>query len=411
MPHTLRITILLIIGLATVAAVIWLPRSLAAVAVAGFTVFALWMLRAPAAPGRREQVEDGASVDDALQPLQDLVRLLDPLREGVLLLGDGQVVLAANQSAARILGRSPEQVTGVSLIRASRDHELVQLLRESSGLLNEISIADGTRVLAYATPFELGPVQTLLTLQDVTALRRAERARQDLVANVSHELRTPIAAALALAETLEGGVDDPEQAARFHQRLTGELERLKEIVERLLRLSRIESEAEEFHFRTLVLDALIHEVMERVAPVAGREQVALAFDGGAQGLQVRGDEDRVSEVLSNLLDNAIRFSPPGSTITIAAGTVEGMAQVSVRDQGPGILPSDRTRIFERFYTGDAARTTNDDREGTGLGLAIARHIVSRHGGQIWVSDETPGATICFTLPLVHVGSAAGGAAQ
>jgi signal transduction histidine kinase len=107
----------------------------------------------------------------------------------------------------------------------------------------------------------------------------------------------------------------------------------------------------------------------------------------------------VVEVLTNLIDNAIRFSPAGGSVTIEAERSDAMVRFSVRDQGPGILPSDRLRVFERFYTGEDARTTGAARGGTGLGLAIARHIVSRLGGEIWVSDDTPGATLCFTLPL------------
>ena len=113
----------------------------------------------------------------------------------------------------------------------------------------------------------------------------------------------------------------------------------------------------------------------------------------------------------NLLDNAIRYSPPGGTVAVSTSRDDGKARVSVRDQGPGILPSDRLRVFERFYTGEDARTTGPARGGTGLGLAIARHIVSRLGGEIWVSDETPGATLCFTLPLDAPAAEASATAQ
>jgi two-component system, OmpR family, phosphate regulon sensor histidine kinase PhoR len=390
-----------ILGVIAVASVLLMPPGAAAIVVAASLLLAAIVLmtggRAPSLldPALIEEAEDALAVES----MRDLIRLLDVLREGVLLLGEEQVVLSANDAAARILGRTPEQMVGLSLIRAARDHELVQLLRESSGLLSEVSLHDGRLVLASATPFVLGPVRTLLTLQDVTALRRAERARQDLVANVSHELRTPITAALALAETLQEGVGDPDQAARFHQSLTTELERLTEIVERLLRLSRIESQAEVFQLETVDVDDLLDEVVAHMAPVASRADITLAHIAEPRGMRVRADRARVIEVLTNLVDNALRFSPPGGTVSIDAAADRAMVRLSVRDQGPGILPSERLRVFERFYTGESSRAAGS-RTGTGLGLAIARHIVSRHGGEIWVADASPGATLCFTLPAV-----------
>jgi signal transduction histidine kinase len=116
---------------------------------------------------------------------------------------------------------------------------------------------------------------------------------------------------------------------------------------------------------------------------------------------VLADRERALEVLTNLLDNALRYAPAESTITVVVGPVGHAVRLCVRDQGPGILPADRQRIFERFYTADRARSGG---VGTGLGLSIARHIVSRLGGEIWVADETPGATLCFTLPRVAASS-------
>ncbi len=336
------------------------------------------------------------AADDVIRT--DVLALLDVVAEGVMLLDEEQTVVAANRSAAALLGRPRESMAGVSLIRAARDYALLEVLREASGRPQEVTLADGRIVYATAAPVEEGEVRTVLTLQDLTSLRHAERARQDLMANVSHELRTPIAAAFALAETLEAGVEDEAHRARFLGQLTGEIGRLGAIVDRLLRLSRIESRVEEFHVEPVAVADLLSSARQRLAPVAERRAVEIEVGEVADGLRVLADREQVLEVLTNLVDNALRYSPAGGVVRLEAETVDGgMVRCSVRDHGPGILPRDRLRVFERFYTGDQSRAAADG-SGTGLGLAIARHIVSRLGGEIWVADETPGATLCFTLP-------------
>lgn len=381
-------------GVVVVVAVALLPPLAAAAVAGGGVVAAGW---ATWRWGRRTSaaVTPARAAPSTSAPAMEAV--LDRLAEGVLLLDEEREVLTANEAAARILGRPRDSMVGVSLIRAARDHALVELLRESSGEPHEVMLLDQRIVLASATPVRQGGVHTVVVLQDLTTLRHAERARQDLVANVSHELRTPIAAALALAETLEGGVDDERLRSDFARRLTGEVKRLALIVERLLRLSRIESRVEEFDIETLDVGALLAEAAERVAALAGRRDVRVELTP-VSGLAARGDRDRVLEVLTNLLDNAIRFSPAGGAVGLDASRAGSMVEFTVSDEGSGIAPPDRLRVFERFYTGERSRTTVEGTAGTGLGLSIARHIVSRLGGEIWVGDEGPGATLHFTLP-------------
>jgi two-component system, OmpR family, phosphate regulon sensor histidine kinase PhoR len=340
-----------------------------------------------APPPRLEPVSTGPSP-------AEVEALLDLFSEGVLLLGEDGMVLAANGAAARMLRRPRESMTGVSLIRAARDHALLDVLRAASGEPTEVTLGADQVVYATASAVDYAGFRRVLTLQDLTALRRAERARQELIANVSHELRTPITAALALAETLESGVDDPEQAERFRQQLTSELERLGTIVDRLLRLSRIESRVEEFQLGPVPLEDVLEEARRRILPVAERRGLTIEVQVAPDTPQARADRERVLEVLANLADNAIRHSPEGGTIWLRAHREAGWVRVDVKDEGPGIMPADRLRIFERFYTGDRSR---GDWRGTGLGLAIARHIVTRHGGDIWVADDAPGATVSFTL--------------
>ncbi len=349
------------------------------------------------------QRETAAGLPTAAAPAVDVVQelraILALLPEGILVVDANEIVLVANPAVARILRRPPEAMEGVTLIRATRDAALVQVLREATGEPRDLSLGDDRLVRAAATRVGMAGVHAVLTVQDLTALRNAERARSELVANVSHELRTPIAAARALAETLETGVDEADQRQRFHEQLTREIERLGEIVERLLRLSRLESRAEEFDLQPVAVSELLRVAVMRMQPVADVAQVTFAVEEeplGATG-EVVTDRERALEVLTNLVDNALRYSPAGGAVTLRAEAMDHAVRLSVRDQGPGILPADRQRVFERFYTADRARGGGT---GTGLGLAIARHIMSRLGGEIWVADETPGATLCFTLPRV-----------
>ena len=381
------------LGLLVAAAVAVLPPAL------GWIVAALAVL---AAGGLGAQRREGArpapvAVAPAFDLIDELRALLALLPEGILVVDATETVLVANPAVARILRRPPETMEGVTLIRATRDAALVQVLREAAGEPRDVSLGDDRVVRAAATRHGADPVHAVLTVQDVTALRNAERARSEFVANVSHELRTPIAAARALAETLGEGVKEPEQRERFHAHLTRELERLGEIVERLLRLSRLESRVEEFDIQPIEVMDLLGMALTRMRPVADRAGVTLLVEEEVRGGggPVLADRERALEVLTNLLDNAIRYSPEGGTVTVIVGRVGRAVRISVRDQGPGVLPADRQRIFERFYTADRAR---GGATGTGLGLAIARHIVSRLGGEIWVADEADGATLCFTLP-------------
>jgi len=378
-------------------AVVILPAGFAAVVAAIAVVVAGVTFGTPRGDRSSESPTPPAGAPATPPPpeREQMTALLDLFSEGVLLLDAENTVIAANTAAAQILGRPRTTMTGVSLIRAARDHVFLDVLRESAAEPRQVELGEQRVIFATATPVASDDIRTVLTLQDMTALRRAERARQDLIANVSHELRTPIAAALALAETLESGVDEPDQHARFSRQLTSEIERLGRIVDRLLRLSRLESRAEEFQLETVNIQELLSEAQRRIAPVAERRSVQMRCEVDPGTPPARADRERVLEVLSNLIDNAIRHSPEGGTVRLRAGGLEEGVRLDVSDEGPGIAPQDRVRIFERFYTGDRSR---GEGMGTGLGLAIARHIVSRLGGEMWVSDEVPGATLSFTLP-------------
>ena len=238
----------------------------------------------------------------------------------------------------------------------------------------------------------------VLVLQDLTALRRLETVRRDFVANVSHELRTPVGVILASAETLlDGALEDPAAARGFVDALHRNAERLARLVGDLLDLSRIE--AGQFQMKPIDLD--LHDAVEHVIDQLGskgeRKSILLVNDV-PMGTRVLADPKAIDQVLVNLTDNAIKYSPEGSRVRSFVTVDGGRVRVQIEDNGPGIEPAHRERVFERFYRVDPGRSR--DMGGTGLGLSIVKHLVEHMGGEVGVEGAAPhGARFYFTLPL------------
>lgn len=233
-------------------------------------------------------------------------------------------------------------------------------------------------------------------LRDVTDLRRLERARRELTANVSHELRTPLTSIKGFAETLLGGAIRDERTARhFLEIIDKETNRLVKLVDDLVDLSRLESKRISLELAQVDVGDLVQDTLARLRPLAGRRELESRPTGA--DVTVLADRDRLAQVLTNLVDNAIKFTPEDGRIAIGWRTLNGEVEVTVVDTGPGIAASDLPHVFERFYKADRARPAVPG--GSGLGLAIAKHIVEAHGGRIRVAS-TPGTgtTFAFTLP-------------
>lgn len=259
---------------------------------------------------------------------------------------------------------------------------------------------EGGRVLrVVATPYLKGRQRGhVLILQDLTRLHQLQTVRQDFISNISHELRTPLASLRALVDTLaDGALDDPPAAQRFLQRMAIEVDALAQMTEELFELARIESGQAPLRLRAMPAADVIGLGAERLRPQAERANLTLQIDLSGDLPEVVVDPDRVQQVVTNLLHNAIKFTPAGGTIRVSACAEANAGEilVTVQDTGAGIAPDDLPRIFERFYKADRARSSG----GAGLGLAIAKHIVQAHGGRIWV-ESTPGkgSTFCFSLP-------------
>ncbi len=231
-----------------------------------------------------------------------------------------------------------------------------------------------------------------------TELEKLERIRKDFVINVSHELRTPLASIQGYTETLmDGALHDPDHNMRFLGIIRHNAERLARLTEDLLTLSRIEQKRQQLEFEPRNIQALIGQAIEQVRPIAEKSEIRLETRLEPQVTEVWCDDEAVSQVFSNLLDNAIKYTPRGGSITVGARAAGQFVEAWVHDTGAGIPPEDLPRLFERFYRVDKARSR--ELGGTGLGLSIVKHLVASHNGIVRVESQVnQGSTFFFTLP-------------
>ena len=337
-----------------------------------------------------------------------LTAVLDTMADGVVVAdSDGDVTLL-NTAAERMLGLSGRDVVGGRLAGVVWDHELMKLVREAIELDEqqdgEVVLAASRRtVSAVATPIIQGGAEgVLLTLHDLTRRRRIDTTRREFVSNVSHELRSPLASVKAMVETLQAGArDDAEKADDFLKRINDEVDRMTALVTELLELSRLESGRVAMDVEPFQLEPVVKSVMDRLQMQADGGGVELACDIPVGLSPVLGEKAKISQVLVNLIDNALRFTPDGGEVRITAKKAGNgpdnageLVEVTVADSGPGIPPEHLPHLFERFYKVDRSRREG----GTGLGLAIVRHIVQAHGGKVTVNSEVGrGTRFTFTL--------------
>lgn len=334
-----------------------------------------------------------------------LAALFDHLSDGVVLIDSEGVVVSINRAACSLLVGASGNPVGRSYVTVLRDYELNELVaqtlayREPRGRFVELGRQQ--RVVQAEASLLPGSEQPLLTLvlRDITELRRTELIRRDFVANVSHDLRTPLAALQALVETLlDGALADRTVAEDFLRRIATEVEHLTRLVNQLLELSKAESGQLQLACVPTNLVDLVETTLRRFEPRATARQITLELRRPEQFPLVPCDPERVSQVLVNLLDNALKFTPEQGRVTVELATEGEMAVVRVRDTGPGIPAEELERVFERFFKGDRARHS----AGSGLGLAIVKHLVQLHAGRVWAeSPPEGGAVVGFTLPLTR----------
>lgn len=327
--------------------------------------------------------------------------ILGGMVEGVIALDARQSILFVNERARGLLDLQKVEPVGRKLWDVVRQRALLDVYQRSLEQRKPQQEAlnwygpENRNLTVHAAP--LGgepPGGAVLVIHDTTELRRLERLRQDFVANVSHELKTPLAVIQPCVETLlNGALEEPEPARRFLEQIAEQSERLHRLILDLLSLARIEAGAELFAFQQLDLSDLIHQGMARHRNRAEVKHQHLEAFCDDQAM-IHADEEAISEILDNLIDNAVKYTPEGGRIALRCHIEDGHVVIQAEDSGIGIPPGDLPRVFERFYRVDKARSR--EMGGTGLGLAIVKHLVQAMNGTVMVESE-PDKGTCFTL--------------
>ncbi len=329
--------------------------------------------------------------------------ILSNMNDGILVVDVNSNVTLINQAAGSIFNVTKEGAIGHSLVEVIRHFKMNELLEKtrssSSPQIDSFETApEKNYIRCIATPLDKEmPGSILFLMQDLTRIRQLEIIRRDFVSNVSHELRTPLTSLKLITETLQDGLyDDPQQAAKFLDRMSGEIDNLSQMVEELLELSRIESGRVPLEKRWVKPREIIDAACERMTLQVQRAGLTCNLNYGVNLPSIFVDKTRLESVLVNLLHNAIKFTPPGGSIELSAYQNLNTIVFSVKDSGIGIPPKDLARVFERFYKSDRSRSER----GTGLGLSIARHLVEAHGGKIWAESQVnQGSTFSFSIPM------------
>lgn len=335
---------------------------------------------------------------------QKLQSLSETSGASVIMVDENGIIVHANSTAQSMFDVGGESLRGKSLIQATLSSDILTLAKETAKSNQEksldVSLPGGnSRILKVsAFPFDVGlsgEKEIMIVIVDVTGIRKLETIRRDFVANVSHELRTPLASIRAIAETLHGGaMHDHEVAPQFLETIISEVDRLSRISEDLLVLSDAESNApikEKFN-----VSSLIQKVVQRLESKSKEAAIRINVQAPSD-IYVIANYDQIDQVLVNLIDNAIKYTAKNGSVTIKAEAGELETTISVSDSGIGIMAEDLSRIFERFYRVDKARSRASG--GTGLGLSIVKNIIEAHGGDVRVASEyNHGTTFTITIP-------------
>jgi two-component system phosphate regulon sensor histidine kinase PhoR len=334
---------------------------------------------------------------------QILQKILDTARECVLVVNRDLRIAYCNVPAAVAFGRDGLDIETKRLSEAIRDLDLHDAFRKailsqiSGDVRLELPSAGKRKFDVHVAPIELdGENFGIGFFYETTQIDRLETVRQEFLSNISHELRTPLTSILAFVETLEdGGIDDKENNLRFLGVIRRNAERMHSLIADILELSLIESGNVTIAIKEIRLHHAVHEVMTALSAKAKEREILLRNEVPEPAV-VFADSVRLEQMLTNLIDNAIKFNRQGGSVTVEFDQVDGRDFISVSDTGEGILPEHAQRIFERFYRADRARSREIG--GTGLGLAIVKHLARLHGGEVAVTS-TLGSGTTFRIEL------------
>ena len=355
----------------------------------------------------------GQKLQERLKELEEeqarTAGILESMVEGLVAVDHQGRIVLMNAGARRMLRLGQDLGGTRHLLEIIRHPELRTLLQEcdvcTAGTVcrRELTLHNPPMALmVHAVPLRRGAdrMGTLLVLHDVTELRHLERVRQEFVANASHELRTPLTAIRGYVETLlEGAADEPARARPFLEVVARHADRMSRLVDDLLDLSNIESGRLQLERHAVPLDEVVRPVFALQQEAASKKGITLRLEVPPDLPPALADRDRLQQILINLVDNAIKFTPAGQVTLSAQKASSSHLEVVVTDTGTGISSTDLPRVTERFYRVDRARSR--ERGGTGLGLSIVKHLVHAHGGELHIESELGrGTTVRFTLPIV-----------
>ncbi len=328
--------------------------------------------------------------------------ILESMTEAVIGLDRHRNIVIANSALEPILDLKKDSVLGKNVLEILRNPALASMLEEvfedQSTVTNEIEIHNPAekilRISAIGIPHSTA-IFGILVISDITEVRRLENLRQDFVANVSHELKTPLTSVTGFIETLlSGALSDSERATSFLKIMEEDTNRLTRLIDELLELSKIESREINLKPETLNLK----EETEKILPLfeSSVKEKHIQWENELEA-DVFADRDRLKQILINLIENAVKFNKQGGKVTLQSRRLNGKIEVSIQDTGIGIPDEALTRVFERFFRVDRARTRGQG--GTGLGLSIVKHLVEAHKGKVWCESRLgKGSKFFFTLP-------------
>jgi PAS domain S-box-containing protein len=349
---------------------------------------------------RRRMAEEALVASEANYRL-----LMQRAADAIVIVNSGAIVSDANDRAAEMIGRPRSEIIGLALrafVRSDRADSaaVLPMLRYGHITSGEFWVMrpDGSRVAVEIRAALLDDGRIQIIARDISERKEVERMKDEFVSVVSHELRTPLTALRGSLGLLASGRfdDTPEKRGRMFELATSNTDRLIRLVNDILDVERINSGTATFERKQANVAGLIEGAVDVVRAMAERSAVSIEWN--APSLNIWADPDRITQTLTNLIDNAVKFSPSDSIVTVTARQDARMAQFEIRDHGRGIPKDKRDLVFKRFQQVD----TSDAREkgGSGLGLAIARSIVEQHDGTIWIADtDGVGTTFCFTIPL------------
>ncbi|MEZ5427110.1 MAG: ATP-binding protein [Pyrinomonadaceae bacterium] len=333
-----------------------------------------------------------------------LSKILETMREGVIVVGANTRVLTSNSAAYQAFARQNGALENKRLSEVIRDLSLHEAFRQaleeekSSDLTLEIPGVDRRKYDVHIAPIEIDNNKSAVgVFYDITKIEHLEKVRQEFLSNISHELRTPLTSILAFVETLEdGAIDDKKNNQRFLNVIRKNAERMHHLIDDILELSSIESGKIKIEIKKVTLAPHIDETFTNLSTKAEEREIDLVNEVKAD-VQVFADVMRLEQMLANLIDNAIKFNRRGGSVTVSYAQNGIKDSISVTDTGEGISGEHLQRIFERFYRADRARSREIG--GTGLGLAIVKHLARLHGGEVTVrSDIGKGSTFSIELP-------------